>query len=333
MAAWRGLVALCLLAGCEELGPEPDPARRVLWITVDHQRDGWPSILSEGRAGGVLFETLWCPSASVRSNAATALTGVGPWQHGIGEDLADRAQILPSVPALAYGQEAWTAAVVSVPGLARASGVEEGFEQFDGRTGVPAPKAAQQIQRYLREHGEDRGGWFLWVHLSGEGILGQVDQAIDLLLEEVRTSAWARHCLVAICDLAGEAHEPAWTVRAWIAADRVQEARVQEDARLADLAPLFLEHLTLAPLRERRTWLPGIEGASLGHGLLGLAPHDSPPVMRVGEHSYALANPWWMDDSGQVGGGTGELASDLRAALVDSLRKAGPVSAAPAQGE
>ena len=126
-------LALCA-SGCVDPRAE-DPAWRVLLVTVQgsvEEPGEGPALVdawARSQTTGTLLEQVWCASGSVRSNGATLMVGGGPWLHGITDDLGDRTALPASLPSRAFAEDAWTGAVVAVPPLARAGGIEEGFER------------------------------------------------------------------------------------------------------------------------------------------------------------------------------------------------------------
>lgn len=316
----RTVLALLLTLGaCGELGHTPKPAGRVLWITVPGLPSDRPILLTEGREGGLLFESVWTTSATVRSNVATALTGAGPWLHGIRTDLDDRERVAAAVPALAFARDIWTGAIVSTPALARPEGIEEGFQWFDGETELTAPDAVERGLARLADRGGDREGWFFWLHLQGES----VDAALQQLLDWVEDQAWAPTTLIAVVGGTAEEVGPLYRTRAWLRRGHTLRDSTSADVQMADLAPFFLEHLTRLPSRERLALLSGIDGQSPGLALGGLPPHEHPPVLITETGPLAIRWPWWIDSSSEIhtAEGAEEPSADVRAALVDALRK------------
>lgn len=327
--------ACAALTSCRDPRPTP-PAWRVLLVTVQGSEqdpgDG-PARLVEwcrNQDTGTVFEEVWCATGSVRANGATLLTGGGPWLHGITDDLTDRTALPASLPSRAHAESAWTAAIVGVPTLARPAGVEEGFERFDGETGLGAGTVLERAVPWLEARGSESAGWLLWLHL-----VEPTDAELDRARALAQDPRWSDHTLLAMVALDAEARTPAWTSTAWIQRPATRSNRCAEPVLLADLTPLLMEHLGREDAEDRAPWAGSLEGRSPGHALLGLPPHPTPPVLRALDSPIALWGGWALRPGGEpfaLEEGR-PLEADARAALVDALRKDAERAPEPAAGE
>lgn len=317
------VVAAAALGSCTDPRPVP-PAWRVLLVTVQGSEEDpgeGPALLAawcRNQDAGTVFEEVWCATGSVRANGATLLAGGGPWLHGITDDLSDRTALPASLPSRAHAASAWTAAIVGVPTLARPAGVEEGFERFDGETGLTAGTVLDRAVPWLEARGAEAAGWLLWLHLV-EPSAAELDRA-RALAEDPR---WSQHTLLAMVALDAEARSPAWTSTAWVHRPATRPQRCEEPVLLADLTPLLMEHLGREDAEDRAPWVGSLEGRSPGHALLGLPAHATPPVLRALDGPLALWGNWALRPGGEPWAleEADPLDADARAALVDALRK------------
>ena len=315
-------LALCA-SGCVDPRAE-DPAWRVLLVTVQgsvEEPGEGPALVdawARSQATGTLLEQVWCASGSVRSNGATLMVGGGPWLHGITDDLTDRTALPASLPSRAFAEDAWTGAIVAVPPLARSGGIEEGFERFDGETVLPAGTVLERGAPWLEARGDAAGGWLLWLHLV-QPSAEELDRARDL----ARDPRWAEHTLLVVVALDAVTEAPAHRTRAWIERPATLPHVCGDPVLLADLTPLLMEHLGREDAADRAAWSGSLEGRSPGNALLGLAPHPTPPVLRRLEGPVALWQSWTLEPGGEPLGpeDAGEVDAEVRAALVDALRK------------
>ena len=307
--------------GCVDPRTE-DPAWRVLLVTVQGsvEEPGEGPALVDAWAGarstGTLLDQVWCATGSVRANGATLMVGGGPWLHGITNDLTDRTALPASLPSRAFAEDAWTGAIVAVPPLARSGGIEEGFERFDGETVLPAGTVLERAAPWLEARGDAAGGWLLWLHLV-EPSVEELDRAHAL----ARDPRWAEHTLLAVVALDAVAEGLAHRTRAWIERPATLPHACEDPVLLADLTPLLMEHLGREDAADRAAWCGSLEGRSLGNALLGLAPHATPSVLRRIEGPVAYWEGWTMEPENEPMGPEGEVDAEVRAALVDALRK------------
>jgi len=173
-------LAVAVAAGCDRSSsPTATADPLVVLITVDAFRS---DLASGGFArlagGGTRYGHAWSVSAMSRPALATVMTGSAPDRTGVRSDVLD---VLPEgLPTLAsrFRDRGWTtAAIVGNQIASHVSGLDRGFELFDGPESLqvgPAAHAptfveskvlAERFASWLGSRPADRPA-FVWLHLG-----------------------------------------------------------------------------------------------------------------------------------------------------------------------
>jgi len=220
---------LVLSAGCDGGGEAPADRRSMVVISVDSIRAdllsvyggevGMPNLDKLG-AAGVVFDDVATVAPMARPAVATLMTGLTPDEHGVRDDLAD---VLPAplrTLAEVHGAAGRsTAAFVGTPFVSIASGLDRGFELFDGPEGIetgsaryyPARRSAEEVSdnfaAWIESLPADRDflAWVHWSDLYGRITMPRQEDPRAYALEGLSTIDAALGTVLAALDAAGRA--------------------------------------------------------------------------------------------------------------------------------
>ncbi len=184
---WLVLAVALLVAALSSCSEDRAEVRGIVLVSVEALRADVLALyggdvalpqLERLAAQGTLYEDAATMAPLARPAAATLLTGVAPDRSGVRDDVND---VLPEdIPTLAglLAPRGWvTAALVGTPFCSWASGLDRGFELFDGAEDVlfgspryfpkpvPAATVAERFGQWIETVDPGRP-FFAWVHLA-----------------------------------------------------------------------------------------------------------------------------------------------------------------------
>lgn len=345
MRAVLVFLSLALAAGCDD-GAARTP-RSVLLVTLDTTRADVLAGDAESRAlapriaalaeGGVRFPRAYSVAPLTLPAHASLLTGLLPPRHGLRDNgLAALPQSATTLAELLRARGFDTAAFVSSVVLARAFGLDQGFERYDqpelaarevghAQSERPARATAAAAAAWLAARDDERP-FFLWTHFydahvpylpapehlaraHGDAYRGEVaalDDALGALLDALARAGLADETLVVLTadhgESLGEHGEPTHGALCYEAALRVPLV-----FRFPG-APPAPGPVRLASLVDLTPTVLALLGAPVPAGLDGLALFDpgAPRERGVYFESYAgfLNYGWsplagWLDGRGK----------------------------------
>jgi len=173
------LAAVLLLGGCGGDSGDSEPPPSIVLITADTlRRDhlgcyGYPRDTSPNldlvAAEGVLFERAYAAAPSTLPSHVSIFTGLHVHQHGVVSNQEGarhpfrpgpgRASFVQALRAAGYR----TGAFISAAPVGAHTGLDAGFETFDGYAVRTGPRTAESALAWLDSVGD--APFFLWVHL------------------------------------------------------------------------------------------------------------------------------------------------------------------------
>ncbi len=128
-------------------------------------------------ASGLVFDDASTPCPMTRPSAAALLTGLGPDRTGVGDNVRDRLASVQALQEKLRGAGWTTAAFVATPLCSFSSGLDRGFDLFDGPDALtvgparhyPPARGAAELSAHFGEWlsglPRDRR-FFAWIHLG-----------------------------------------------------------------------------------------------------------------------------------------------------------------------
>jgi Arylsulfatase A and related enzymes len=170
-----------LASACDNGGTSTSPGgQTIILVSIDAVRPDLPraDVLAASLRNAVAFDPAYTPVPMTRPAAAAMLTGIGPDHLGVRDDVWDG--VPSSAPHVAAQLKAagWrTAAFVDTPHASHGSGLERGFELFDGPEGIlvgperhaPRPRPVSDLRANVESwlgSLEASARAFVWIHLS-----------------------------------------------------------------------------------------------------------------------------------------------------------------------
>jgi len=186
LALCFSLLTLSAIFGCRSQPAQIFPEAPVILITVDTLRSdhlpvyGYTKVktpcIDQFAQDGLVFDQAFAHSPMTLPSHSTIMTGLLPQKHGVRENLGFLLSDKPQTMAEAFSEAGYhTAAFVSTMVLRPETGIDQGFQSYDG----PFQKQKQShVRSFAQQDGkltleaakqwlsrETSSKFFLWVHL------------------------------------------------------------------------------------------------------------------------------------------------------------------------